>query len=129
MARGPGFATAALVSAGVLACQALAFWLVMVACGLRLSLWAGAITLLIVHLGTALPNAPGNVGSYQFFCIVGLSLFGIGKAEATAFSLVVFVVLTVPLWALGFFALRNSGLTLDQARREARTWLRPGSSG
>jgi len=124
MARAPGFFAAALVSTGVLVGQALAFWLVMVACGMPLSIWAGAITLMIVHLGTALPNAPGNVGSYQFFCIVGLALFGIGKAEATAFSLVVFVLLTVPLWALGFFALRGSGLSLGRVRREAGGWVR-----
>ncbi|MHB8079638.1 MAG: lysylphosphatidylglycerol synthase transmembrane domain-containing protein [Candidatus Krumholzibacteriia bacterium] len=128
MARAPGFPAAALVSVGVLVGQALAFWLVMVACGLPLSIWAGAITLMIVHLGTALPNAPGNLGSYQFFCVVGLALFGIGKAEAAAFSLVVFVLLTVPLWALGFFALRGSGLSLGRVRREAGDWLRPGNN-
>jgi glycosyltransferase 2 family protein len=124
MARAPGFPAAALVSAGVLVGQALAFWLVMIACGLPLSPWAGAITLIIVHLGTALPNAPGNIGSYQFFCVVGLALFGIGKAEATAFSLVAFALLTVPLWALGFFALRGCGLSIGRVRREAGGWLR-----
>ncbi len=123
IARAPGFFAAALVSAGVLVFQALAFWLVMIACGINLSVWAGAIVLLVVHLGTALPNAPGNVGSYQFFCIVGLALFGIDKTTATSFSLLVFVLLTVPLWALGFLALRGSGLGIARIRREAGSWI------
>ena len=123
-ARSPGFFPAALVSSGVLIFQALAFWLVMVAYGLPLSVWAGAIALLIVHLGTALPNAPGNVGSYQFFCVVGLAIFGVGKTEAAGFSLVVFVLLTVPLWVIGFVALRTSGLSLGRVRREAGGWLK-----
>lgn len=127
--RAGGFFRASLISGGVLVFQALAFWLIMVACGLPLSVWAGAIALLIVHLGTALPNAPGNVGSYQFFCVLGLSLFGVGKTEATAFSLVVFVLLTVPLWAIGFFALRSSGLSLARVRREAGGWIRAGGAG
>jgi len=98
--------------------QVLAFWLVMVAYDLNLSFWAGAVVFLIVHLGTAIPNAPANVGTYQFFCVVGLSLFGIEKTPATAFSVVVFVILTVPLWAIGFFALSRTGMSLSAVRNE-----------
>jgi hypothetical protein len=83
----------------------------------------GAIALLVVHLGTALPNAPGNVGTYQFFCVVALTLFGVDKAVAAGFSLVVFVLLTAPLWAIGALAFSRSGLTLGRVRREAAAWL------
>lgn len=123
LARARGFWLAGLISAPVLICQALAFWLVMVAYGLPLSVWSGTIALLIVHLGTALPNAPGNVGSYQFFCVVALALFGIEKTRASGFSLVVFVVLTAPLLIVGSWAWRRSGLDLRRVRREAGAWL------
>jgi ABC-type branched-subunit amino acid transport system permease subunit len=73
---------------------------------------------LIVRLGTAVPNAPANVGTYQFFTVVGLTLFGVSKSAATGFSLVVFLVLTVPLWALGFLALSRGGKTLHAPREE-----------
>lgn len=98
--------------------QALAFWLVMLGYGLRLSFWIGMAVFAIVHLGTAIPNAPANVGSYQFFCIVGLTLFGVGQSDAAGFSLVVFTLLTLPLLALGSLALSRSGTTLLGVRRE-----------
>ena len=98
--------------------QALALWLVMWAYGLPLSFWAGLVVLLVIHLGTAIPNAPANLGTYQFFCIVGLTLFGIDKTRATGFAFVVFVVLTVPLWAIGFWALTSAGMTLAVIRTE-----------
>ncbi len=88
------------------------------ACGLDLSLWAGAVVLLVVHIGTAIPNAPSNVGTYQFFCVVGLELFGIDKTLATGFSVVVFIVLTIPLWVLGLLAVSRSGMTLSFIRSE-----------
>ncbi len=122
MARSPGFLSAATISAGVLAFQALAFWLVMLAFRLPLSIWAGAVALLVVHLGTALPNAPGNLGTYQFFCVLALSLFGVDKTDAAGFSLFVFVLLTAPLWAIGALALSRSGLSLGTIRREAAIW-------
>ncbi len=98
--------------------QVLAYWLIMWAYGLQYSFWVGAVVLLIVHLGTSIPNAPANVGTYQFFTVVGLRLFGVDKDVAAGFSLVVFFLLTAPLWALGSFALNRSGLTLAGARKE-----------
>ena len=106
------------LSLTLLAGQILAFWLVMRAYRLEVSLWVAAATLIVVHLGTAIPNAPGNVGTYQFFCVVGLMLFGVDKAVAGGFSVVVFVVLTVPLWLLGSLALARMGITLRVLRRE-----------
>ena len=47
--------------------------------GLALSFWHGTAVLLIVRLGTAVPSAPSNVGTYQFFTIVGLTMFGVGR--------------------------------------------------
>jgi uncharacterized protein (TIRG00374 family) len=100
--------------------QMLAFWLIMQACGLRLSFWVGAVVYLVVHLGTAIPNAPANLGTYQFFVVVGLAIFGVQKAPATGFSFVVFFLLTVPLWVIGFFALSRSGMSLASIRANIR---------
>lgn len=100
------------------ACQVVAFWLVMESYGLHLSILSGAAIFLIVHLGTALPNAPANVGTYQFFCVVGLAFFGVDKTTATGFSVVVFILLTIPLWALGAVAFGQSGLSLSSFRQK-----------
>lgn len=106
-----------LLSSGVLLLQGLSFWMVMLAYGLRLPFITGVLVFMIVHLGTALPNAPANIGTYQFFTVLGLTLFGVEKTAAAGFSLVVFALLTVPLWAIGFFALGRSGLTLLEVSR------------
>lgn len=115
--RSPHFYAGFGVSALVLVFQILAFWLVMLAYGLKLSVWVGAVVLLIVHLGTAIPGAPSNIGTYQFFCVVGLTLFGVDKTVATGFSVVVFLLLTVPLWAIGSVAFGRAGLTVRQVRQ------------
>jgi uncharacterized protein (TIRG00374 family) len=113
------FFRAALGSAGVLVFQMLAFWLIMVAMDLPLSVWQGAVCLLIVHLGTAIPNAPSNVGSYQFFTVVALAIFGVDKTAAASFSVVAFVLLTVPLWLIGIVAIRKTGMSFAELRAEA----------
>jgi uncharacterized protein (TIRG00374 family) len=103
----------------VLVFQILAFWLVMWGYGLHLSFWHGAAVLLIVHLGTLVPGAPSNVGTYQFFTVLGLTQFGIDKTLAGGFSVVVFLILTIPLWVLGVIAFGRSGMTLQHLRMQA----------
>lgn len=111
------------LSLGLLVLQGAAFWLVLWAYGLRLSFWVGFAVFAIVHLGTAVPNAPSNVGTYQFFCVVGLTLFGVEKTLATGFSVVVFILLTIPLWILGAAALSRSGTTFYALRSEINKLL------
>jgi uncharacterized protein (TIRG00374 family) len=114
------FYFAIILSLAYILLQVSAFWLVMVGYGLHLSFWIGMAVFLVVYLGTLIPNAPGNIGSYQFFCVVGLMLFGVEKTSATGFSLVVFVLLTLPLLIIGFVALSHSGTTLLNIREEIR---------
>jgi len=113
----------------ILMCQILSFWLVMRAYGLHLPLSVGAAAFLIVHLGTALPNTPSNVGTYQFFTVLALTLFGTDKTTATGFSVAVFVILTVPLWIIGLGALARTGMRLKDIRSEIGTLISPKEKG
>jgi glycosyltransferase 2 family protein len=114
------FYLAFALSLTFLALQAISMWLIMLGYGLRLSLWVGVAVYVIVSLGTALPNTPANVGSYQFFTVLGLTLFGVDKTSATGFSLVVFTLLSLPLLIIGFLALSRSGMSLASIREELR---------
>ena len=40
---------------------------------------------LVINLGVSLPNAPANVGSYQFFCVLGLNIFEVEKNTRSGF--------------------------------------------
>lgn len=93
--------------------QWVAFLLLMLAFGLHLSVPAVVAVFVIIRIGTSLPGAPANIGTYQFFTVLGLTLFGTDKTSAAGFSLVVFVLLSTHIWILGFWALRHSGLTLS----------------
>jgi uncharacterized protein (TIRG00374 family) len=112
------FYLAFVLSLLFLAMQAITLWLIMIGYGLRLPLWVGVAVFVIVNLGTAIPNTPANVGSYQFFAVLGLTLFGVDKTSATGFSLVAFTLLTMPLLVIGFLALSRSGMSLAAIREE-----------
>ncbi len=96
--------------------QIASLWFFIKAYGLRLSFPECAAVYFITLLGTALPIAPASIGTYQFFCVVALTLFGVGKTNAAGFSLVAYLFMTMPLLAVGIFALSKSGMTLSDLR-------------
>jgi hypothetical protein len=99
--------------------QVLTIWLMMLGYGLQLSFWVAAAVQILVLIGTAAPGPPGNVGTWQFSCVLGLTLFGIDKSVATGFSLTCYMMLSLLLIAIGFISLSRSGTTLIELRRAA----------
>jgi hypothetical protein len=111
----------ALLASGVfLAAQGLAFWAVTRASHLSLGLAAAFVVMIVVRIGTMLPGAPANLGTHQYSTVLGLSLYGVPQNAAAGFSLVVFVVLTAPLLAIGFAACLNAGLDWETLRAASR---------
>jgi uncharacterized protein (TIRG00374 family) len=100
------------VSCLSLGCLILAMWFLMRGGRIGLSLAEAAAVFLIIRVGTVIPSAPGNIGSYQFFCVLGMGLFGINKSAAAAFSLLVYSAFTLPLLIGGAIAVAASGLKL-----------------
>lgn len=117
-----GALPAALASSGVLGFQALAFYWAARSYGLPLSFWQVIGAFLVQHVGNAVPGGPGNLGTYQLVTVLGLTIFGVEKTTATGFSIVVFLVLTIPLWAIGSVCFARSGLRLSTVRAELEAW-------
>jgi glycosyltransferase 2 family protein len=104
--------------------QILSIWALMKAYQLDLSVWAGAAVLVVVRFATVIPNAPGNVGVFQWACVMALSkLFGVEKADATTFSILVFGAITLPLLVGGAVAVALTGLNLKEIHHRARKGL------
>jgi len=106
------------LSALKLLVQGLAYYGVLWAYGLEISVWTGLAIFLVAYLGITVPSTPASAGVFQFFSVIGLELFGIEKTTATGVSLVAFVVLTAPLAAAGFYAVATSGLKWRELREE-----------
>ncbi len=107
-------------SLALLVAQILAVWAMMFSYNLEFTFWQASVVLLILHLGTVLPNAPANIGSFQVFCVLALRLFGVEENVAKGFTLVLFMIITGPLVIFGLLALFQSGLTVRDLRHQVR---------
>jgi uncharacterized membrane protein YbhN (UPF0104 family) len=108
---------------GMVVMQVTVMWLMLYAYHLDLSLVEAAGLFGIITIGTLIPNAPAKIGAWQFFCILGLGLFGVPATHAAGFSLVAFAIWTVPSLLVGVGALVLSPVSwaeLTGARRTER---------
>ena len=80
--------------------------------GVPLTVFAATTVLIILRLGTVLPQGPGNVGVTQAVLVLGLSLFGVDRNTATGLATVLFAIITVPLVVSGFIAFLITGIKL-----------------
>ena len=119
MGNSGSFLAAFILSLAYLALQVLPIWFLMLGYGLDLSIGVACAVLVILRLGTVIPQAPGNMGSFQALTVVGLQLFGVDRGVATGFATLAFLVVTVPLWLGGFVALISTRMRLGQIHRDA----------
>ncbi len=63
--------------------NAIAVWILALAFGLPLSLVGGFAVMGLVAVGISLPNSPGLVGQFQWFTLLGLSLYLPGVMDKT----------------------------------------------
>jgi uncharacterized protein (TIRG00374 family) len=84
------------------------FYLMFKALDIELSYSAALVLQMVIGLGVILPAAPGYVGTFEYFTVLGLALFGIDHEAAFAYALLAHICQFIPVSAVGlFFALRK----------------------
>ncbi|MBI4515930.1 MAG: flippase-like domain-containing protein [Deltaproteobacteria bacterium] len=84
--------------------------------GFALPFSAALIVFIFIGFGTALPQAPGMIGTYQYACILALGLFGVPRADALAYGLVLNGIQLTTLVAQGVVALAIARVGLEDLR-------------
>jgi uncharacterized protein (TIRG00374 family) len=65
------------------------------------TLLAPWFSLALGTLATLLPSSPGYVGTFDYFSAMGLVAYGVGREQASAFAILVHLLLWVPLTLAG----------------------------
>ena len=105
-----------LGSAGIWVLAALTNYLVFLALDLSLSFGAALFLLVVLQLGVAVPSAPGKLGVFHYLCVLGLSVFGVARAPAVGYALLLYAVVFLPLSIAGALALWGEGLSLRRVQ-------------
>jgi uncharacterized membrane protein YbhN (UPF0104 family) len=108
-----------VVSGAYMLAQTLPIYMLVRASGLPVP-WTASFTMMVLlRLSSVVPQAPGNLGSFQWVAAETLMRFHLVAAHAKRFSLLLWAVVTIPLIVIGFIALTLEGVNITQLHREA----------
>ena len=108
-----------LVSGVFILSQILPIYMLVVANRLDVR-WTASFTMMVLlRLSSIVPQAPGNLGSFQWVTARTLIMFGLLAGHAKRFSLILWAVVTIPLIVAGFIALAFAGINMTHLHREA----------
>jgi uncharacterized protein (TIRG00374 family) len=93
--------------------------LLLFAFGLTLPAGAALVLMIVNTMLLVVPITPGNVGTYQVACVLGLSLFGVPKTDAVSYGLVLQAASFLPIAAVGTYHYLRSPWSLSDAQQEA----------
>ena len=97
------------------------YWFVMHAFDFSVPFWVLMLMNGIVNLATTIPSSPGYVGTFDAPGIEILSIFGVDRALAASYTLVLHVALWLPITLLGLWYMTRESLTwreFSQAQAE-----------
>ena len=83
-----------------------------------INLFSSLVVLVIVSIGIMIPSSPGFVGTYHWFCMKSLALFGIPESEALGFAVISHAVNTIPFTIIGLFYFWRENLHFSDAVAE-----------
>jgi hypothetical protein len=99
------------------------YWFVMHAFPFEVSFFTLMLMNGIVNLATTIPSAPGYVGTFDAPGIAILQAYGVDKAVAAGYTLVLHVALWLPITALGLYYMAREGIgwggQIERLRDEA----------
>ncbi len=96
------------------------YWFVMHAFPFQVSFFALMLMNGIVNLATTIPSAPGYVGTFDAPGIAVLVAYGVTRAVAAGYTLVLHVALWLPITALGAYYLLREGIRWGEEMKELK---------
>jgi uncharacterized protein (TIRG00374 family) len=97
------------------------YWFVMQAFPFTVNFFTLMLMNGIVNLATTIPSAPGYVGTFDAPGIAVLSAYGIDRAVAAGYTLVLHIALWLPITVIGAYYMARAGIKWDQRMKEAHT--------
>jgi glycosyltransferase 2 family protein len=106
------------LSAVIWLVDVLAIYLLLLSFGFNLPVAAPFVLMIILIAGIAIPTAPGFIGNWHYACVLGLSLFGLAKADALSFAVIYHFLSMVVLLVLGLAFLPFNKFSVSEMTKQ-----------
>ncbi len=104
-------------------CEFTSYYLLAIGMGIGpspLTLWAAALIMTLVNLAILLPSTPGGIGIFESVGVAIAAHFGIDKATAVAYMILVHLLVFIPVTLLGAYFYSKEHLNFNRLTTSAK---------
>jgi uncharacterized protein (TIRG00374 family) len=105
-------------------CEFTSYYFLAVGMGIApspLTLWSAALVMAIVNLGILIPSTPGGIGVFELIGVFIVTPFGVDKAIAIAYMILVHLLVWIPITLLGAYFYTDEQLNINKMTVETKT--------
>ncbi len=84
-----------------------------------LSIQVAFVMMVFLRLGSSVPQAPSNIGLFNFAAARTLEMFAVARGMAYGFSVLLWAVITLPLLVVGFLAVGVTEVKFSELQQHA----------
>ena len=71
---------------------------------------ASLLVLVVLQVGITIPSVPGRIGVFEYLCILALAVFGVARAPALSYGILLHGVVLIPTTLAGLVAIWLLGI-------------------
>jgi uncharacterized protein (TIRG00374 family) len=108
-----------LLSVPVWGFATLGVYYCLLAVDMQLPFLAGVVLIVFISLGSMIPSAPAYLGTLQYACIVGLTIYAVDKSQALAYSTLYHATQFFPITLAGLYYAWRSSISFSDVSRKS----------
>lgn len=89
--------------------EATTYFIVAKSLAIDISFLQMLLVMAILNFGILIPSSPGYVGTFEYFTILGLSIFGINRTDAASFAIILHIAQFIPITLYGGLVISKIG--------------------
>jgi uncharacterized protein (TIRG00374 family) len=107
-----------LLSVPVWGFATLGIYYCLLAINMQLPFIASVVLIVVISLGSMIPSAPAYLGTMQYACIVGLTIYSVDKSQALAYSTLYHATQFFPITLAGLYYALRSGISFSDVAKK-----------
>ena len=100
-----------LLSVLVWIIEATTYYIVASSLAMDISFVQMLLVMVILNFGILIPSSPGYVGTFEYFTILGMSIFGINRTDAASFAIILHIAQFIPITLYGGLVISKIGFS------------------
>lgn len=89
--------------------EAITYFIVAKSLAMDISFMQTLLVMVILNFGILIPSSPGYVGTFEYFTILGISIFGINRTDAASFAIILHIAQFIPITLYGGLVISKIG--------------------